>query len=274
VLVGWVLIEYRASWIEDFFGYRFMPADITNWTTFSQPVQAVALGALLIMNGRLFAKPDVQRSTLFAGLVGLFVVLHYPANLYIVSVFTSAVLLMFVVALIQESWSMAYIDHLTGLPGRRALNESLLKLSGHYAIAMLDIDHFKKFNDTYGHDVGDEVLRMVASRIAKIGAGGKAYRYGGEEFSIVFSGRQVDGVMESLEEIRETVAQTAFRPQRKERRETGKKKQIQKEKEVSVTISIGVAERADNHPEPNDVIKAADKALYKAKKKGRNQVCQ
>ncbi len=75
---------------------------------------------------------------------------------------------------------MAYHDDLTGIPGRRALNEDLDKLSGMYAIAMMDIDHFKKFNDTYGHDVGDEALRYVARTVDQIVAHGKLYRLVGK----------------------------------------------------------------------------------------------
>ena len=66
--------------------------------------------------------------------------------------------------LLRSSHSMAYRDELTGLPGRRALNERLKMLGKSYSIAMIDVDRFKRFNDTYGHEVGDEVLKLVASR--------------------------------------------------------------------------------------------------------------
>ena len=69
-------------------------------------------------------------------------------------------------ALLQTSYAMAYHDELTGLAGRRAFNEALLRLRSDYVIAMIDVDHFKQFNDTYGHEVGDQVLRMVASHIS------------------------------------------------------------------------------------------------------------
>ncbi len=88
--------------------------------------------------------------------------------------------------IIRDSYNMAYKDELTGLPHRRALNEQLLSLGNRYALAMVDIDRFKQFNDTHGHDVGDQVLQMIGKKIRKVGGGGKAFRYGGEEFSIVF----------------------------------------------------------------------------------------
>ncbi len=73
-------------------------------------------------------------------------------------------------SLIETSYVLAYHDELTGIRGRRAFNESLLSLDQQYAIAIVDIDHFKKFNDTYGHDVGDQVLCMVAKRLSQVKA--------------------------------------------------------------------------------------------------------
>ena len=93
-------------------------------------------------------------------------------------------------AIIKMYWSRVYIDELTDIPNRRALDESLATIDGIYCIAMIDIDHFKKFNDTYGHDIGDQVLQMVAARIKQSVSAGKAYRYGGEEFSILFPGKK------------------------------------------------------------------------------------
>jgi Diguanylate cyclase, GGDEF domain len=100
--------------------------------------------------------------------------------------FMTACGLILVAALLQESHSLAFRDQLTGLPGRRALEERLRSLRGDYAIAMVDVDHFKQFNDAHGHDIGDQVLKLVGGRLAQVGGGGTAYRYGGEEFSVLF----------------------------------------------------------------------------------------
>ena len=274
ILIGWVLIRFEPAMASKWMNYRFTGAVPLHWTTFTQPAQLLMLLTLLVMNGRLFAQPGAERSALFGSLLAMLGVLHFHDNQSITSLLASVGLLMFVIALIQESWSMAYIDHLTGLPGRRALNERLLKLSGTYSIAMMDIDHFKRFNDRYGHDAGDEVLRMVAGRIRNIGAGGKVYRYGGEEFTIVFPSKAASEVMDNLEAIRQRVEQSPFYPARKERRKTTRKKSPARPRGVTITISIGIADHSDRYPLPANVIKAADKALYRAKKKGRNQVCK
>jgi diguanylate cyclase (GGDEF)-like protein len=170
---------------------------------------------------------------------------------------------------------MAFHDGLTGMPARRALNETLLKLRSQYTVAMSDIDFFKKFNDRYGHDVGDQVLRMVASKLAKVTGGGKAFRYGGEEFTIVFPGRSVDEALPHLERLREAVEATDFGirgPNRPRKKPENPKKIKGSNKKASITISIGVAERNERYMNPQQVIEAADSALYRAKKAGRNRV--
>ncbi len=180
-----------------------------------------------------------------------------------------------IISVIETSHNMAFRDELTGLSGRRALDEALLKLGGNYSVAMVDIDFFKKFNDRYGHDVGDHVLRMVASKLTAVTGGGKSFRYGGEEFTILFPGKLVDDTISHLERLRKMVEQTRFvvrgrsRPRNKPEKP---KKNRGSRRKVKITISIGVAERNERNATPEQVIQAADKALYRAKKAGRNKV--
>ena len=181
--------------------------------------------------------------------------------------------------LLRSSHTMAYRDELTGLPGRRALNERLKMLGSSYSIAMLDIDHFKRFNDTYGHDVGDEVLKLVASRISRVGGGGTAYRYGGEEFCVVFPRKGVEESVDSLEQVREEIANYNMSIRNRDIRPVKAKEGSRKRgatrlgsSQVSVTISAGIAARSADHTDPESVLAAADKKLYKAKKAGRNRV--
>ena len=188
------------------------------------------------------------------------------------------------IGVLQDSYNMAYRDELTGLLGRRALDERLTTLGRRYVIAMVDVDHFKKFNDRYGHDVGDQVLKMVASQLNKTSGGARAYRYGGEEFTLLFPGKSVQQAKPHLEAVREVIADYAMalrtdsRPKRskdgkKQRRATDNKGvRKARAKTVGVTVSIGLAERNDKQRQPEQVIKAADKALYKAKNQGRNRL--
>lgn len=204
-------------------------------------------------------------AVLAATSVALYFVKEPSAN----ALFFSIAGIMLILAVIQDSYAMAYLDELTGLPARRALKEELMKLRGEYTIAMVDIDFFKKFNDTYGHDIGDEVLRLVASMLKKVEGGGKAFRYGGEEFAIIFPYTTSADALPELEKLRIAVAKTPY-AYRKHQEKTAKKKPSVKQ--LSVTISIGVAERSEKNKQTDEVIKAADTALYRAKEKGRNCV--
>jgi len=110
-----------------------------------------------------------------------------------------------VVSMLQESHRLAFNDELTGLPGRRALQEAMAGLGPRYCLAMADVDHFKSFNDTHGHDTGDQVLKLVAARLARVTGGGRAFRYGGEEFTVLFPDRPLDDALPHLEAIRASV---------------------------------------------------------------------
>ena len=195
------------------------------------------------------------------------------------ALFMEASGVMLIVALLQESHQLAFRDQLTGLPGRRALDERLRSVGGRYVVAMVDVDHFKQFNDTHGHDIGDQVLRLVAGRLAEV-RDGIAYRYGGEEFCVLFPGGEIAEAERALEAIRRSIEhyRMAVRaPDRPKQAEEGAKRrgripsQGPPEKVLSVTVSIGLSAPAGGK-NPREVLKAADEALYRAKKAGRNRV--
>jgi diguanylate cyclase (GGDEF)-like protein len=180
--------------------------------------------------------------------------------------------------LLRSTHAMAYRDELTGLLGRRALGERLGRLGRRYCIAMLDVDHFKRFNDTHGHDVGDEVLRMVSSHISRVG-GGTAYRYGGEEFCVVFPRRSVEEAAAALDVVREQISEYRMSIRDRDRRPVRSRDGARKRgatrlgsSHVAVTISAGVAQRSEDYPKADSVVMIADKMLYRAKKAGRNRV--
>ncbi len=185
--------------------------------------------------------------------------------------------LILVLSVVESSYSMAYYDDLTALPARRAMRDALAALRESYAIAMVDIDHFKRFNDRHGHDVGDQVLRMVAGRLKAISGGGRAFRYGGEEFAVLFPGKNRDDAEPYLEQLREAIENHAFtlrRGRRPKSKPESKNKRRSRGggKRLTVTVSIGVAERGGRFPTAEKVLEAADRALYRAKRTGRNRV--
>lgn len=178
------------------------------------------------------------------------------------------------ISLLESSYRMAYHDELTGLPARRAFNDAMNRVGDRYAIAIVDIDHFKKFNDTYGHETGDQVLRMVASKLARVSGGGEAFRFGGEEFCILFEARTVREALPYLERLRGDIADAVFFVRGQDRvvksieHRAGARGNI----EAQVTVSIGVAGSNGKMVSADDSLRAADKALYRAKQEGRNRV--
>jgi GGDEF domain-containing protein len=223
---------------------------------------------------RLIIKPDNSHNALFIFVVA--VALVYLAStpaLNLITILGLSGLVCF--AVLKDSFTMAFKDELTGIPSRRALMQQVLGLGRKYTVVMSDIDHFKKFNDTYGHDVGDEVLKLVASKLSQVLGGGKTFRYGGEEFIMLFPRKTAKEVQPFVEMVRQTIADYDIALRAKPRPPKPKKpvsKKPAKDKIVKVTTSFGIAQRTKHHAEFHDIMKQADIALYAAKKAGRNCV--
>ncbi len=171
------------------------------------------------------------------------------------------------------------------------LEEHLLGMGSAFTIAMVDIDHFKKVNDTHGHDVGDQVLRMIGARLAEVEGSGRAYRYGGEEFSILFQDKSAEETLSHLEKLCSVIENYALVARAQDRRKSERDHEDRRAstagssdgtsgavgddvdaEPLSVTVSIGVAERNRRLHTPAAVLRAADQALYRAKQTGRNKV--
>lgn len=254
---------------------NIVPPDLSIATPVPQPALLVFAFAFASLADGHFSGRLPMAGLHIGVLITVFAALYYWDGPSSGPVFFSAAAIILLTGLVQDSYSKAYLDDLTGLPGRRSLREDLLKLGDEYTIAMVDIDNFKKFNDRYGHDVGDQVLKFVASIIKTVG-NSKAYRYGGEEFTILFPGKTKDEVLPQLEELRKSISQKAFilrgkdRPAKKPAQVKPGRKTA---KRTFITVSIGVAEKSKRYTTPEEVLKAADTLLYRAKNKGRNQVC-
>ncbi len=255
--------------------YKFIAPPWPAWTPLAQPALVTFGIAFALQAARFLLYRNALESGFLWALVAAFLALQGARAGWVTTNFFGTAGLILVVSLIQTSYRMAYHDELTGLPGRRAMNEALLRLSSRYAVAMVDVDHFKKFNDQYGHRVGDQVLRMMAAKLGEVSGGGEAFRYGGEEFAIIFPGKSVEEALPHLEALRKTVEASGFvlRGRDRPRKKPAKPKAGNAPRNrVSVTVSIGVAERDARHQTPDQVVKAADRALYQAKEDGRNRV--
>jgi len=284
----------------------------------------VAAFGILLVRFLLYRQPT--ESGLLWALVAAFLSFQAGAVGPAATAYAATAGLILISSIIENSYLLAYHDELTTLPARRAFNDALFHLEEPYAVAVVDIDHFKKFNDTYGHETGDQVLRMVAGKLAGVTGGGRAYRVGGEEFSILFPGKTAKDAMPHLELLRSVIEVSTFRvragqerrrtpdarrqssgqavqtPDSRgsdfrdpdfrghDRRSTERRTRARRataprrttrtarpsdeapSAEISVTVSIGVAEPRARIRAVEDVIQAADQALYRAKQSGRNRV--
>ena len=230
---------------------------------------------VLIILWRSIKAADLVSAAIFISLL-LWIADQYQLSMLPLSLTLILVTLYYFLVIIIDAYFLAYRDDLTSLPSRRALNQLAMSLGRKYTVAMLDIDHFKKFNDTYGHDIGDQVLKLVAAKIGSVKGGGKAFRYGGEEFTIVFPRKTLEHALPELEAVRQAIQDYKIvirQPQRKTKQDRNAKpsKKNSNFKTVNVTISIGAAIRT-NKQSFEQVLKCSDQALYKAKKNGRNNV--
>lgn len=240
---------------------------IKTLTPFYDLTIVLTLLAFIIMVSVVVLHPLRLYSTAFMTLfLLLFIAVHFSQQRFYIEMAGIHAMALLVGVLLMESYRLAFYDELTGLPGRRALMEATTRLGRRYSLAMVDIDHFKKFNDTYGHDTGDDVLKLVAQILATV-KNGKAYRYGGEEFTIIWNSADRDDALIYMDAIREKIATTPFLIRRAK-----KGKKPAKPKKVTINVSAGVVEKIPGDSDVLDAMKRADKALYKAKKQGRNRV--
>ncbi|AIQ11421.1 GGDEF domain-containing protein [Paenibacillus durus] len=274
LFIFWLINSGQREFL-DLFHKDILPANLDSITPVSQVSIIAFLAALIILIIRQISYKSSQDISFAGVLFALFFALHHSGNPIFYAIFFAASGIILITSIIQDSYSMAFSDELTGLPSRRALKQDMMKLGMNYVIAMLDIDFFKKFNDTYGHDTGDEVLKLVASIIKDVTGGGKSFRYGGEEFTILFPGKSINDVLPHLEELREKVSKRGFTLRGKGRSKKNSKsrsKSAKPSKQIYITVSIGVSQKSEKYKTPDAVMKSADTALYRAKKKGRNCV--
>jgi diguanylate cyclase (GGDEF)-like protein len=250
----------------------------------------ISFAALAFLLAQLWLYRKPVDSGFFWSVVAVLFAFHSGSFTLVASAYVATAALVLAVSVIENSYVLAYHDELTGLAARRAFNDALQDLHEPYAIAAVDVDHFKSFNDTYGHETGDQVLRMVAACMARVQGGGRPYRVGGEEFSILFPRKSLQEIVPHLEALRASIENTVFHVRggherrgtshgtdrrRPSPRKNGKVKSpalVDLNSEIGVTVSIGAAEPSAKVRGMENVIRAADKALYRAKAAGRNRL--
>lgn len=269
-------VEVQATYVNNIIDNNFIKK-------MSKPVTVVAgvilalLTGLIIMNiSSAFVSSLTSLSLYVLYVLGaywsmkyfnLWVDIVYPMLLALTAFISAYIVKYFITSRdFEHQYKLATTDGLTELYNHRYFQEQMKsnvenskRYGNEFSMIILDIDFFKKFNDTYGHQSGDAVLRQVAQTLKKsVRATDIACRYGGEEMSIILPNTGKNVAHSTAEKICERVSSNKFK--------------LQGDKEVSVTISLGVSTYPHDGQTPSELIEAADKRLYNAKNNGRNQV--
>lgn len=269
-------VEVQATYVNNIIDNNFIKK-------MSKPVTVVAgvilalLTGLIIMNiSSAFVSSLTSLSLYVLYVLGaywsmkyfnLWVDIVYPMLLALTAFISAYIVKYFITSRdFEHQYKLATTDGLTELYNHRYFQEQMKsnvenskRYGNEFSMIILDIDFFKKFNDTYGHQSGDAVLRQVAQTLKRsVRATDIACRYGGEEMSIILPNTGKNVAHSTAEKICERVSSNKFK--------------LQGDKEVSVTISLGVSTYPHDGQTPSELIEAADKRLYNAKNNGRNQV--
>lgn len=250
----------------------------TYLSTLSWLLYFSAIGLCLGLS--LYQQQSIHNSVLGCSLMSLITYGWIQLNSVSAFMFSGMGLLLCInltVSLLQ----IGYRDDLTQIGNRRALQQTAKTLRGPYSVAMVDADYFKKINDQFGHELGDQALRVIASLLAQTAEGGKPFRYGGEEFCLLFKGKTEQQVLDTLEACRQAIANYDMvvrdEQQRPKKQKQGEPRRgaSKRKSNLRLTVSIGVASSDKAAPGNSinpfeQVLKSADKALYRAKASGRN----
>jgi len=274
-----LLLRYPIPAVSNFFNKEYLSI-LNHRSVFIPQLSIISFEfSLLVLASTIIHQPSIRQGGFFGSLIFIFLSFLNFDNPDAFTLFYSLGGTVLVTSIILNSYILAYHDELTGLSSRRALKQYLMSLGSNYSLAMVDVDHFKKVNDTHGHDVGDQVLRQLASYLQNAPGGAKAYRYGGEEFTLVYNNKSATEAADYANQLRKQVEKDSFkirnkdeRPQRGKKNKASNNKKKVTNKKFNYTVSIGIAEYQEHHKTPFDTLKTSDKALYTAKQKGRNCV--
>ncbi len=275
IIIVTVIGAWKQLGLSTFLEFSFIKLPLFNLIPMAQPGLVAFGAAFFILIFRYVQHRGSIECAFFWTLVSSFFALALGDIGPMSTIFFATAGLVLVISVIETSFNLSFYDDLTGLPARRAFNETISKIGRHFTVAMIEVDSFKKINDRYGLLVGDQVLRMVATKLGKVTGGGLSYRYSGQRFTVVFPVKFVDETIPHLESLRKGVEIYSFilrGPKRPREKPANLEKYRGAQKRISITIAIGVVERIESKVKPKYVIKGADQALLNAQSKGGNQI--
>lgn len=269
-------VEVQATYLNNFLDNNFIVKADKAVTAFTGIILALLTGFCIMRITSAFTASFASLSLYLLYILisyymmkyfNIWIELIYPLMLAILA-FISAFIVKYLIKSrdFEQQYKLATTDGLTELYNHRYFQEQMLMMvenakryDREFSLIILDIDFFKKFNDTFGHQAGDAILRQVAHTLKKnVRATDIVCRYGGEEMSIILPNTPKDEASSTAQKICERVANNKYK--------------LSNDKEGHVTISLGVATYPHDGSTPSEIIEAADKRLYSAKNNGRNRV--
>lgn len=269
-------VEVQATFVNNLLDNNFIVKADKAVTIFSGIILALLIGFCVMRITSAFTASFASVSIYFLYLLASYYAMKY-FNIWLEVIYPLILsLLAFISAFIvkyliksrdfEQQYKLATTDGLTDLYNHRYFQEQMLmavenskRYGTEFSLIILDIDFFKKFNDTFGHQAGDAVLRQVAHTLKKnVRATDIVCRYGGEEMSIILPNTPKEEAYTTAQKICERVASNKIK--------------LSNDKESNVTISLGVSTFPHDGSTPSEIIDCADKRLYNAKHNGRNQV--
>lgn len=266
----------HATFINNLIDNNFIRKVDTSINLLISIILALAVGILVMRTSSTYISLVTTIMTSLGYIVFAYYMMFY-FNLWIEIVLPiTFIFLMFVTAYIvkyilkskdfEHQYKLATTDGLTELFNHRYFQEQMImqienckRYNSHFSLILIDIDHFKKFNDVYGHQSGDAVLRQVALKLKKnVRATDIVCRYGGEEMSIILPNTERDEAIITAQKLCQVIAEKPFK--------------LANDQESNVTISLGVATFPEDGETSSLIIESTDKRLYVAKENGRNQV--
>lgn len=269
-------IELQSTLFNNFLDNSLIKKSPDFITLLTAIVLAIIVGLFTLNSPTAFASLSLCLGLLASYWIASLFILDY-ANLWVDTTFVNlAVILTFVISYtvkyknkskdFEYTYKLATTDSMTGLYNHRFFQEQMVfqienakRYDANFSLVLIDIDFFKKFNDNYGHQAGDAVLKQVAELLKKsVRVSDIVARYGGEEMAIILPNNDFEHALAAAEKICTKVSQTPFH--------------LNPKLTKNVTISLGVATFPEHGQTPAELIEHADKGLYKAKENGRNQV--
>ena len=247
----------------------------TDWTAIPQTGVLAFAAAALYLVARCARHQDPTEAGFLWALVAAFVALHGISRGWSPTAFLAAGGWVLIGALLETGHRTRYYDALTELPGVRALNDALSQLGGRYVLALVRVDHFKRLRASFGREVGDQIVRMVATQLRRVAGDGMSFRYGGDGFALLFAGASAEDAVSHLDTARRAIAAYCFvlrSPGRPRKKPATPIPAAGPRVVITVTVSIGAAERDDETMKPRHVIRTAHGAIRDATAAGGNQV--